>query len=41
QAIIVAGYRTSDIATNSKNEKVVGTSEFTDQIINFIQQYKG
>jgi 3-isopropylmalate dehydrogenase len=41
QATIVAGYRTSDIATNSKNEKVVGTSEFTDQIINFIQQYKG
>jgi 3-isopropylmalate dehydrogenase len=30
---IIAGYRTGDIATKSTNEKIVGTKEFTDQVI--------
>jgi len=33
KAAIVAGYRTGDIATGDANEKVVGTKEFTDQVI--------
>lgn len=33
KATIVAGYRTGDIATGEASEKVVGTKEFTDQVI--------
>lgn len=36
KATIVAGFRTGDIATKAANEKVVGTKEFTDQVISFI-----
>lgn len=36
KATIVAGYRTGDIATKASNEKVVGTKEFTDQVITAI-----
>lgn len=36
KATIVAGYRTGDIYTKTANEKVVGTKEFTDQVISFI-----
>lgn len=30
---IIDGYRTADLATNTANEKIVGTTEFTDQVI--------
>lgn len=33
KATIVAGFRTGDISTKAYNETVVGTKEFTDQII--------
>lgn len=33
KATIVAGYRTADLKTNSANEKIVGTQEFTKQVI--------
>lgn len=36
KSAIVAGFRTGDIATKAANEKVVGTKEFTDQVISFI-----
>lgn len=36
KSTIINGYRTRDISTKSINEKVVGTKEFTDQVINCI-----
>ncbi|MDD3266325.1 MAG: 3-isopropylmalate dehydrogenase [Burkholderiales bacterium] len=38
KATIVAGYRTGDIYTKGANEKMVGTKEFTDQVIAFISK---
>ncbi len=37
KTVILDGYRTSDLATGAKNEKIVGTKEFTQQIIEAIR----